>query len=64
MRKKKKKFIFFGEVTKKDFVSIAKILCENGADTKLTGSLASYFKSQNPRFDTDRFIEATGKCRR
>jgi hypothetical protein len=52
------------EVTKRDFVAIAEIPCEEKATTKLKERLAGYFKTQNPRFDTERFLRATESCRR
>ena len=52
------------EVSKKDFVAIAEILCLEKASTSLKESLASYFRSQNPRFDRERFLRATNTCRR
>jgi hypothetical protein len=52
-----------GEVSKKDFVAIAGILCEEKAATSLKERLAGYFKSQNSRFDTGRFMRATESCR-
>jgi hypothetical protein len=52
-----------GEVTKKDFVSIAEILCSHGASVSLTTGLAHYFKSQNPRFNSGRFLRATKSCK-
>lgn len=52
------------EVTKRDFVAIAEILCEERAATKLKERLAGYFRSQNARFDTERFMRATESCRR
>ena len=51
------------EVTKRDFVAIAQILCEERASTNLKERLAGYFRSQNPRFDTARFMRATNACR-
>jgi len=51
------------EVTKRDFVAIAEILCEEKAATKLKERLAGYFRSQNARFDRDRFLRATNNCR-
>ena len=51
------------EVTKRDFVAIAEILCEERAPGRLRERMASYFKSQNPRFDTERFMRATHACR-
>jgi len=53
-----------GEVTKRDFVAIAEILCEEKATGKLKDRLAGYFRSQNSRFDTERFLTATRACRR
>ena len=52
------------EVSKKDFVAIAEILCEEKAATPLKERLAGYFRSQNPRFNTTRFLRATESCRR
>ncbi len=53
-----------GEVAKRDFVAIAEILCEEKATGRLKDRLAGYFRSQNSRFDTDRFLTATRACRR
>lgn len=52
-----------GEVSKKDFVAVARILCEERAPDRLKRRLASYFGSQNPRFDEGRFLHATTTCR-
>ena len=52
-----------GEVTKKDFVAIAQILCTERASPSLKSRLAGYFKSQNARFDSERFMRATRNCR-
>lgn len=52
-----------GEVTKKDFTAIAEILCEENAAKPLKERLAGYFKSQNSRFDIERFMRATESCR-
>lgn len=49
-------------VSKKDFVSIAGILCRNGATSDLKHDLASYFGSQNPSFDRRRFLAAADRC--
>ncbi len=49
-----------GDVSKKDFVAIAKLLKDNGVPAKLVTEFARYFKSQNPRFDTARFEKAAG----
>jgi hypothetical protein len=51
------------EVTKRDFVAIAEILCIEKAPTRLKERMAGYFRSQNPRFDTQRFLKATNNCR-
>jgi hypothetical protein len=51
-----------GAVTKKDFQAMARILCAHGASTSLAAAVASYFGSQNPRFDELRFIRATQTC--
>jgi hypothetical protein len=53
-----------GEVTKRDFVAIAEILCETDASRETNDGLAAYFRSQNPRFDRERFLRATEACRR
>jgi hypothetical protein len=52
-----------GEVTKRDFVAIADILCRRSAPPGLVDDLTSYFSSQNPRFDSMRFKRATTTCR-
>jgi hypothetical protein len=51
------------EVSKRDFVAIAEILCEEKASTPLKERLAGYFRSQNLRFDTQRFLRAANNCR-
>jgi hypothetical protein len=43
-------------VTKKDFMAIGTILCNRNASSGLVNDVADYFKSQNPRFDRDRFV--------
>jgi hypothetical protein len=58
-----------GEVTKRDFVALASILCKNGSTVgekgyRLLEDLNDYFQSQNPRFDRARFATAATKCRR
>lgn len=50
-------------VTKQDFVAIAEVLCTTGAPSETKHGIAGYFKSQNPRFDSSRFLAATMKCR-
>ena len=63
MRKRRSlKRVNLGEVTKKDFVALSKILCRNSASPGLVDDLANYFGSQNPRFDKSRFVRATEKC--
>ena len=51
-------------VTKKDFIAMADILCHTKASARTVNELSSYFKSQNPRFDTGRFKTAAKSCRR
>lgn len=64
-RRKRRGLSGLGEVTKKDFVAIAKILCENNVPSMVATELAMYFKSQNPRFDNARFWTAATKgCKR
>lgn len=53
-----------GEVTKKDFVALAYLLCSHKASTPLVEDMATYFKQQNQRFDIGRFVAATKSCRR
>lgn len=62
-RRRKKGLGRLGEVTKKDFVEIARILKFNSASCSLVQDFSSYFGSQNPRFDSARFIAATGRCK-
>jgi hypothetical protein len=52
-----------GEVTKRDFTAIAKICCETDTPRETSERLAGYFRSQNPRFDRDRFLRATEACK-
>ena len=52
-----------GEVTKKDFIGIADVLCRNSASPAVVTGLAHYFGGGNARFDRARFIAATAKCR-
>jgi len=51
-------------VTKKDFTAIADILCQHDARASMVGDVADYFKTQNPRFNRDRFVEAVRTCKR
>jgi hypothetical protein len=62
-RRKRRRVGPLGEVTKRDFVAIAEILCEKKASASLKTTLADYFRSQNPRFDRERFLRATTSCR-
>ncbi len=65
MKKRKRRThsaLLGGEVTKKDFVAIANMICAHGVPEGFTRALASYFGSQNPRFSQDRFVAATRKC--
>jgi len=50
-------------VTKKDFTSIASILCNHGSPMGLATDLSRYFGSQNPRFNEMRFLRAVRACR-
>lgn len=61
MRKRRRK-ISLGEVSKKDFVAIAKILCSTGASRETKERLARYFAGENPWFDEGRFLKATSAC--
>lgn len=53
-----------GAVTKKDFMAIADVLCETGANKRTVEGLSRYFRSRNPRFNPSRFKAATRACRR
>jgi hypothetical protein len=61
-KRRRRRRVNLGEVTKKDFVSIAKIFCQHRAPAGMVEDVADYFKSQNPRFNTDRFLAATKRC--
>lgn len=52
-----------GEVTKRDFVAIAGIICGR-APRGVAEDLAAYFAGQNPRFDRARFVKAATSCSR
>lgn len=52
-----------GDLTKKDFVGIAGILCKHDASPALTKAFAGYFKEENPRFDEGRFVAAVKSCK-
>lgn len=62
-RRRRTRRINFGEVTKKDFTAIAKILSSECAPARVTQRIADYFGAQNPRFAADRFI-AAASCKR
>jgi hypothetical protein len=62
-RRKQRKHSNLGEVTKRDFVAIAKILCTEGVSQRTKQRFASYFGSENPRFNESRFLAATNSCR-
>jgi hypothetical protein len=62
-KRRRRRGIQLGEVSKKDFVAIAEILCETHASSATKERLASYFGSQNPRFDQDRFLRTTHACK-
>jgi hypothetical protein len=63
-RRIRRRRINLGAVTKQDFVAIANILCSEGASARVKQRFADYFGSQNPRFDTGRFLKATNACSR
>lgn len=48
-------------MTKKHFQAIADILRDHDAKPELKSELARYFKSLNPRFNRDRFLQACEK---
>ena len=52
-----------GEVTKSDFIAIAKILSSECAPKSVTNRLADYFGNANPRFARDRFLKAASCAR-
>lgn len=62
-KRKRKMSANLGEVTKKDFVAIANILCGSGAPEGTVEALGNYFASANPRFDRARF-ERASRCDR
>ncbi len=63
MPKRRRRRINLGEVTKADFIAIAKILSSECAPPPVTRRLADYFGSANPRFDSSRFMAAAA-CKR
>ena len=46
-------------MTKKDFIAVAEIIREHG-NAQIARELASVFQQKNPRFDSQRFLEACG----
>jgi hypothetical protein len=62
-RRRRRRRINFGEVTKRDFIAIAKILSSECAPSSVTHRLADYFGSQNPRFAKERFLKAASCAR-
>lgn len=63
MKRRRSRARTLGEVTKKDFIAIANVLCRTGADAPVVRGLASYFRSENPRFDEGRFA-AAASCKK
>lgn len=61
--KRRRRRTNLGEVTKQDFIAIAKILSSECAPAALTQRIADYFGNQNPRFDKRRF-QAAASCKR
>ena len=45
-------------ISRKHFIAMAQILKDNQASDRLIGDIATWFKSQNARFDRDRFFTA------
>jgi len=45
-------------MSRKHFNEIAKVLKETGASIATIEAIASFLKTQNPRFDYSRFVEA------
>jgi len=44
-------------VSKKDFVAVANILRNNNVDAETVKDFCEYFRSENPRFDANKFRE-------
>lgn len=61
-KRKRRARVQLGVPTTKDFVAVSKILCRHGASDSMTRDFAALFASQNPRFDSERFVAATKKC--
>jgi len=51
-------------LTKKHFQAVADILCEQNASASMIDAFGSYFRSENPRFDSGRFGDWIVKCKR
>ena len=60
---KRRRSAGLGTPTTKEFVRMADILCRNNASSALVSDVASYYGSQNPRFDAGRFA-AAASCER
>lgn len=62
-KRRRRRRINLGEVTKSDFIAIAKILSSECAPPSIAKRLSDYFGSQNPRFDEARFRKAASCAR-
>lgn len=58
MPRKSRRSRGLGEVTKKDFVAIANILCRSKVKPSVIDSFNDYFGGQNLNFDRKRFTAA------
>jgi hypothetical protein len=47
-------------MSKKHYITVAKVLFENKAPFQLCSDMAIQFKADNRLFDTDRFLTACG----
>lgn len=63
-KRRKRRSALFGEVTKRDFQALAAIFCEYSVPAAAVAKVSGYFKTQNPRFDEERFKRATQTCKR
>ena len=63
-RKRKRKRVLFGAPSAKDFAVAANILCKHGASQGMVDAFTTWFASQNPRFNRERFVAATRSCKR
>jgi hypothetical protein len=61
---RKRKTLGMASLTKKHFIGIANILCENNASNRMVNDFASYFKRANPRCDSGRFVDHVDRCKR